>query len=335
MTKSSMTGVVLVFAWTLFNIGISESRLTQSRLQNSHLQRVLNHKRVSVILEGVRNRALTTIQNDPILQISFPQIAHTFEIHLLEDTSTLKFTLKHQDGTWCENIIVPELRLLGNTTTNDHLVISFEQGKKSGGHLLVYFSCIPKGRLHLPYSLKEMNHQVKHSKVKLYHGDDLEIKVDGNASLDAILEDLECPVERMQAQDPANGDPNDDLYSYRRGDIPIFNFDEADRVLIATLQELIEALRKLKAEVNIQKQETMLLRKALQECKACRIKRPECSDDPPPCFPKVECRDTNDGPVCGPCPQGLYTIATFTKDQSHDHLPLHFMVSNWSVDLFW
>ena len=67
----------------------------------------------------------------------------------------------------------------------------------------------------------------------------------------------------------------------------------------------------------------MLLRKALQECKACRIKRPECSDDPPPCFPKVECRDTNDGPVCGPCPQGLYTIATFTKDQSHDHLPLY------------
>ena len=80
MTKSSMTGVVLVLAWTLFNIGISESRLTQSRLQNSHLQRVLNHKRVSVTLEGVRNRALTTIQNDPILQISFPQIAHTFEV---------------------------------------------------------------------------------------------------------------------------------------------------------------------------------------------------------------------------------------------------------------
>ena len=93
-----------------------------------------------------------------------PNFYH-FQIHLLEDTSTLKFTLKHQDGTWCENIIVPELRLLGNTTTNDHLVISFEQGKKSGGHLLVYFSCIPKGRLHLPYSLKEMNHQVKHSKV--------------------------------------------------------------------------------------------------------------------------------------------------------------------------
>ena len=59
-------------------------------------------------------------------------------------------------------------------------------------------------------------------------------------------------------------------FRYRRGDIPIFNFDEADRVLIATLQELIEALRKLKAEVQNQKQETVLLKKALQECKACR-----------------------------------------------------------------
>jgi hypothetical protein len=38
---------------------------------------------------------------------------------------------------------------------------------------------------------------------------------------------------------PAAGGEND-LYSYRRGDIPIFNFDEADRILIATLQELIE-----------------------------------------------------------------------------------------------
>ena len=53
----------------------------------------------------------------------------------------------------------------------------------------------------------------------------------------------------MQAQDPNGGGDENDLYSYRRGDIPIFNFDEADRVLIATLQELIEALRKLKAEV--------------------------------------------------------------------------------------
>ena len=124
-----------------------------------------------------------------------------FQIHLLEDTSTLKFSLKHQDGTWCENIIVPELRLLANSSSDDHLVISFEQSRKSGADLMVYFrfvfihsfysavclpsdntenvhfSCIPKGRLHLPMSLREMINAVKHSKVKLFNGDDLDIKV--------------------------------------------------------------------------------------------------------------------------------------------------------------
>ena len=62
---------------------------------------------------------------------------------------------------------------------------------------------------------------------------------------------------------------------------------------------------KLKGEVKVQRDETITLRKALQECKACKIKKPECGDDPPPCFPRVECRDTYDGPVCGPCPQGF------------------------------
>ena len=89
----------------------------------------------------------------------------------------MKITLNHQDGIWCENIVVPELNLLRNATEDDHLVLTFEQKRKSGADLTVYFSCVPKGRLHLPYSLREMLQMVKHSKVKLYHGDDLELKV--------------------------------------------------------------------------------------------------------------------------------------------------------------
>ena len=100
-----------------------------------------------------------------------------FQIHLLEESSTLKISLDHQDGVWCENIVVPELRLLRNATENDHLVISFEQKRKTGADLTVYFSCVPKGRLHLPYSLREMLQMVKHSKVKVFHGNDLELKV--------------------------------------------------------------------------------------------------------------------------------------------------------------
>ena len=69
--------------------------------------------------------------------------------------------------------------------------------------------------------------------------------------------------------------------------------------------KLVVYCRNLKKEVNNERDQTTALRKALQECKACNIKRPECGDNPPPCFPRVECRDTYDGPVCGPCPTGF------------------------------
>ena len=72
--------------------------------------------------------------------------------------------------------------------------------------------------------------------------------VHGKADVNQILDDLDCPVELMQAQQARGGQVStgnsDDLYSYRRGDIPIFNFDDADRILIATLQELIETRRR-------------------------------------------------------------------------------------------
>ena len=95
----------------------------------------------------------------------------------------------------------------------------------------------------MPYSLKEIHEQVKHSKVKLFHGEDLELQVHSKSNVESVLHSLDCPIERMQAQEaPRNrgrrpGDPaDDDLYSYRRGDIPIFNFDDLDRMLITTLQ---------------------------------------------------------------------------------------------------
>ena len=47
----------------------------------------------------------------------------------------------------------------------------------SEAYITVYFSCIPKGRVHMPFSLREMIERVKHSKVKLYKGMDIELKV--------------------------------------------------------------------------------------------------------------------------------------------------------------
>jgi hypothetical protein len=57
-------------------------------------------------------------------------------------------------------------------------VISIEQHRKAGADVTIYFSCVPKGRFTMPYSLREMVEKNPHSKVKLYHGEDLELQVD-------------------------------------------------------------------------------------------------------------------------------------------------------------
>ena len=46
-----------------------------------------------------------------------------------------------------------------------------------GAYITLYSSCIPKGRVHMPFSLREMIEKVKYSKVKLYKGVDVDLKV--------------------------------------------------------------------------------------------------------------------------------------------------------------
>ena len=83
MARSTTRTVLICLAFLcscLFTL--CEANLIQSRLQNRHLQRVLNHNRITIILEGVRSRALNSIQNDPIMLITFPQINHQFQVRI-------------------------------------------------------------------------------------------------------------------------------------------------------------------------------------------------------------------------------------------------------------
>ena len=165
---------------------------------------------------------------------------------------------------WCEDIeLGTEVQLLRQSNKDDHLVLVFDQTRHHDPKLTVYFSCIGKGQLSMPTSLRNLKQQMHHSKVKLYHPFANDIDVHSKKTGEEVLEKLRCPVEKMQAQEASQRNSETDLYSYRRGDIPLFNFDEADRLLIATLQELIEALRRLKQEVKTQREETVLLKKAL------------------------------------------------------------------------
>ena len=63
--------------------------------------------------------------------------------------------------------------------------------------------------------------------VMVYHPSSLELAVYSKKSNEDVLEELDCPVERMQAQEPPAS--SDVSFSYSRGDIPMFNFDDADR----------------------------------------------------------------------------------------------------------
>ena len=72
--KLAFLALCLAFA------GLAEASLTQSRLQNRHLQRVMNHHRITIVLQGVRARAMRSSKPDPILLINFPEINHQFKV---------------------------------------------------------------------------------------------------------------------------------------------------------------------------------------------------------------------------------------------------------------
>ena len=68
--------LVLVTLWA----GCALGSLTQTRSQNRELQRAVSHKHLTLVLEGVRERTLTTVQPDPILLIDFPEIHYQFKV---------------------------------------------------------------------------------------------------------------------------------------------------------------------------------------------------------------------------------------------------------------
>ena len=72
------------------------------------------------------------------------------------------FLMMLAPGVWCEDIVLgPELQLRREDDA-DHLMLAFDTKRNS---LTIYFSCIGKGQVQMPVSLKELQHRMKHSKV--------------------------------------------------------------------------------------------------------------------------------------------------------------------------
>nr|XP_033201541.1 cartilage oligomeric matrix protein [Bombus vancouverensis nearcticus] len=101
----------------------------------------------------------------------------------------------------------------------------------------------------------------------------------------------------------------------RRGDIGIQSLNEKvclmDFQIVRTLNELIEATRKVWREIELNKLEMRHLRQLIENCAACRVPpvSPMTTAAPPPscdykspCFPGADCINTPRGPQCGACP---------------------------------
>uniref|UniRef100_A0A0K2TSG3 Uncharacterized protein n=1 Tax=Lepeophtheirus salmonis TaxID=72036 RepID=A0A0K2TSG3_LEPSM len=315
--KMNSRCLLLNILFYCLNISQSRSSLIDDRSANRNFRKVLNRQTFILALEGVWDRAHYSIKPNPLLSIEFGDVHKEFQIYLLEDSFTIEFVLRrYTDTIWRKKVSIPELAYIkdDNRVENDQLLIIFEQNVNST-ELQLYYSCHKKTNISIPYEVRGLVSKEQYSKIRLLYDEDIDLEVMHTSNISTILkEDYACGQDEMQAQQPSSRkygysrNKSRETNSFRsksRGDIPISNFDEADKLLVVTLRELIEALNRLKDQINLQKVETSSLRESILNCKACQVKKPECSDIPSPCFHGVKCRNTPDGPVCGECPIGF------------------------------
>ena len=61
-------------------LGSCFANLTHTRAQNRLLQRAIAHDHLTFVLDGVKERAVSSVQPDPIMLIHFPEINHQLKV---------------------------------------------------------------------------------------------------------------------------------------------------------------------------------------------------------------------------------------------------------------
>jgi len=57
------------------------------------------------------------------------------------------------------------------------MVISLHQPHRKNSNIDIYFGCALKGHLKMPFTLKAVHEKFPNTKVKIFHGEDLDIQV--------------------------------------------------------------------------------------------------------------------------------------------------------------
>lgn len=165
---------------------------------------------------------------------------------------------------------------------------------------VIYVDCRRAGQVNLDKVPREMADDF--TNLRVYRDKHTEMSVDWDTNTLHLLEKLECPMGEDDGNIQAQAN---EIYTYRRGDIPIIHDEDTSTLLVDTLKELIETIKDLRIEVQTQREETALLRDAILNCEACK---PDGDDpcNPNPCYPGVPCVPGPGGaPQCGNCPQGF------------------------------
>uniref|UniRef100_A0A2P2I1C0 Cartilage oligomeric matrix protein-like n=1 Tax=Hirondellea gigas TaxID=1518452 RepID=A0A2P2I1C0_9CRUS len=179
--------------------------------------------------------------------------------------------------------------------------LMLEVRQNEGGLVNVFLGCRLVGTVDLPMTPKQM--KTPDNQLRVYRGRHVNVTIDVDVKVIQLFKKLGCPEATLQKDGNIQAQSNE-VYTYRRGDIPVRHEQETGSVLVETLTVLIETIKELHIEIQTQREETALLRDALLNCEACKpVEDDPCQ--PNPCFPGVPCRSSHNGaPQCGGCPPG-------------------------------
>ncbi|CAG0916319.1 unnamed protein product [Notodromas monacha] len=179
-------------------------------------------------------------------------------------------------------------------------------------HLHLWVDCIDQGRIQTPLSIREMYRRMDDPKVLVYRRVKSKVKILEGTDSRAVLKQHNCRVPEPLPMDTTGegyqaiqADSNE-IFNFRRGDIPILSndIDSKDLQLLARLgEELILAIKNLIHEVQKARVDMEGVREAVENCEACKPSQ-GCGAVSNPCYPGVRCFDTPNGFRCGPCPRG-------------------------------
>lgn len=233
-----------------------------------------------------------------VLCIEFPGTRNSFNFTINRRKNELILTTREEGYERIQKVDIEKgVWRSGHPT----LLLEFQQHPHNA-HIQVYLDCVALHEFQTPRTLRQMYYSMPSSGIlKVERDQKLEAAIHTNTETSDVLEMLNCPRSQSQSKylEPQTQDPSIQASN------EIFQTNKVDNnILLRTINELMETLRHMQKEMELQTRATKSLREALDKCGICpgELNEVTCRDSP--CFPGVQCYDDPNGYKCGACPYG-------------------------------